>query len=108
MFDWPVATVLLGTLGTIAVGILKLVPQRMVVENSKGEKCASSEDVKNVYHAVMQVQKYLETRNHDIIKAVSETGAQLREKIEPIGHDLAILVDRSNRRGGRASHDEDN
>lgn len=26
--DWPIATVLLGTLGTIAVGILKFVPQR--------------------------------------------------------------------------------
>ena len=26
--DWPVATVLLGTLGTLAVGILKLVPRR--------------------------------------------------------------------------------
>ena len=26
--DWPVATVLLGTIGTLAVGILKLVPRR--------------------------------------------------------------------------------
>jgi hypothetical protein len=26
--DWPVATVLLGTLGTLAVGILKWVPRR--------------------------------------------------------------------------------
>jgi hypothetical protein len=26
--DWPVATVLLGTLGTLAVGILKCVPRR--------------------------------------------------------------------------------
>lgn len=26
--DWPVATVLLGTLGTMAVGILKWVPRR--------------------------------------------------------------------------------
>lgn len=28
MFDWPVATVLLGTLATLAVGILKWVPRR--------------------------------------------------------------------------------
>ena len=26
--DWPVATVILGTLGTLAVGILKWVPRR--------------------------------------------------------------------------------
>ena len=26
--DWPVATVLLGTLGTLAVGILQMVPRR--------------------------------------------------------------------------------
>jgi len=26
--DWPAATVLLGTIGTLAVGILKLVPRR--------------------------------------------------------------------------------
>jgi hypothetical protein len=26
--DWPVATVLLGTLGTLAVGILRLMPRR--------------------------------------------------------------------------------
>lgn len=26
--DWPVATVLLGTLGTIAVGLMKWVPRR--------------------------------------------------------------------------------
>lgn len=26
--DWPIATVLLGTLGTLAVGILKWVPRR--------------------------------------------------------------------------------
>jgi hypothetical protein len=28
MFDWPVATVLLGTLATLAAGILKWVPRR--------------------------------------------------------------------------------
>jgi methylthioribose-1-phosphate isomerase len=28
MFDWPVATVLLGTLATLAVGIMKWAPRR--------------------------------------------------------------------------------
>ena len=28
MFDWPVATVLLGTLATLAAGILKWLPRR--------------------------------------------------------------------------------
>ena len=26
--DWPVATVLLGTIGTLAIGVFKLVPRR--------------------------------------------------------------------------------
>ena len=29
MFDWPVATVLLGTLATVAVGMLKWKPRAM-------------------------------------------------------------------------------
>lgn len=32
--DWPVATVLLGTLGTLAVGIFKCVPRR---EGERGQ-----------------------------------------------------------------------
>ena len=29
--DWPVATVLLGTIGTLAVGLFKLIPRRELV-----------------------------------------------------------------------------
>jgi hypothetical protein len=36
--DWPVATVLLGTIGTLAVGVLKLVPRR---ESSRGGEPAN-------------------------------------------------------------------
>jgi hypothetical protein len=36
--DWPVATVLLGTLGTIAVGIAKWVPRR---DGFRGEQLAN-------------------------------------------------------------------
>jgi hypothetical protein len=35
MFDWPVATVLLGTLATLAVGLMKLVPRRSDGENGR-------------------------------------------------------------------------
>jgi hypothetical protein len=35
MFDWPVATVLLGTLATLAVGILKWVPRRNGESNGR-------------------------------------------------------------------------
>ena len=34
--DWPVATVLLGTLATLAVGILKLMPRR---DGALGDEC---------------------------------------------------------------------
>ena len=33
--DWPVATVLLGTLGTLAVGILKWMPRRDGARNGE-------------------------------------------------------------------------
>ena len=33
--DWPVATVLLGTLGTLALGILKLMARRDVVHTDE-------------------------------------------------------------------------
>ncbi len=109
MLDWPVAAVLLGVLGTVVVAIIKLVPQRMVVENSRGEKCASSEDVQKVAQAIHDHQKYSEQRNHDILNAFSTVQSNILNAVMPtqnsISHDLVILVERS--RNNRASHDQD-
>jgi hypothetical protein len=46
MFDWPVATVLLGTLATLAVGILKWSPQRG--EPSNGRIYARATDLAEI------------------------------------------------------------
>lgn len=35
MFDWPAATVLLGTLATLAVAIMKWSPRRRELENGR-------------------------------------------------------------------------
>jgi hypothetical protein len=46
--DWPIATVLLGTLGTLAVGILKWMPVRDGVEShnvSNGRVYARATDL---------------------------------------------------------------
>ncbi len=102
--DWPIATCILGILGTITAAIIKLVPQRTIVENSKGEKCASGEDVKSVLHAVQEHQKYSELRNHDMINAIALTKSDILNALQPISHDIVILVERT--RHNRASHDD--
>jgi hypothetical protein len=33
--DWPVATVLLGTIGTLAVGLFRLIPRREPMHNDE-------------------------------------------------------------------------
>lgn len=91
--DWPIATVILGILGTITAAILKLVPQRTIVENGKGERCASKEDVRVVVQSVQDLRTYTQQRSHDIINTLT-----------PIAHDLVILVERT--RFNRGSHDE--
>ncbi len=93
--DWPVATVILGLLGTLTAGIIKAVPQRTVVENSKGEPCATKEDVRSLHQALNEHTKYVETRNHDIIRAISETGASVKVEIEPVRDNIITLLERT-------------
>jgi hypothetical protein len=48
MFDWPVATVLLGTLATVAVSILKMVPRRGAAEPLNGRIYARATDMAEI------------------------------------------------------------
>lgn len=107
MFDWPVATVILGVLGTLTAAILKM-PQRRVVENMRGEPCASKQDVKELKDVLLQRaskddlrtvvqnqhehQKYTETRNHDILNALDRVqGTIILEVKEGNNEKLGIL-----------------
>ena len=53
--DWPVATVLLGTLGTLAVGVLKLVPRRGAENGTVYARATDMADIRarlaNLEHA---------------------------------------------------------
>lgn len=106
--DWPAATVILGALATLAVGIMKAVPQRMVVEDAKGQRCATTEDVHKLTAAVEKLVEYVHNRNHDIIGAVDRGQAnvllQTVPKLESVLTSLTTLLERT-RRGG--IHDED-
>jgi hypothetical protein len=98
--DWPTASVVLGILGSVTVAILKLVPQRTVVENTHGEPCASRQDVNDFRQSFNEHHKYMETRNHDVINAITGTGASLETSLREISHDLVTLLERTRRSRG--------
>ncbi len=102
--DWPVATVILGLLGTVTAAFVKIVPQRTIVENSKGEPCATKEDVRALHQAFNEHTKYVEIRNHDIIRAIGESGAAIQVEIEPVKDKLTTLLERT--RHYRGSRDQ--
>jgi hypothetical protein len=104
--DWPTTALLLGVLGTITTAIIRLVPQRSLVQNTKGEPCATKGDVRDILAAIHEHQKYSETRNHDILNRIvvaqSATTTQLGNTenkivaaLGPISHDLVTLVERT-------------
>ena len=122
--DWPVATVILGVLGTLTAAILKM-PQRRVVENMKGEPCASKQDVKDLKDVILmraskddlrtvvqnqhEHQKYTETRNHDILNAldrvqgtiileVKEGNTSQLSILSPINSNVVRLLERTRNR----------
>jgi hypothetical protein len=97
--SWEIAAVLLGVLGTIAVAIIRFVPQRTVVKAANGERCATKDDIVELKQAVRDHDRYTKERNHDILNAFGTVSATL----QLINRDIAILMDRSQ----RASNDHD-
>ncbi len=101
--DWPTAAVILGVLGTIAVAIIKVVPQRTVVQNTDGHKCASEESVTELTTVVKGLVEYLHLRFHDVINGVSPvTGlvnqtSDVSKTLNRIEGKLSVLLDRNPR-----------
>lgn len=92
MFDWPLASTFLGLIAAVIVALIKFVPQRTVVENFKGEPCASKEDVRAMQQALHEHHKYTEQRNHDILNALDRVqGTILIEIKEHAGsHSMSL------------------
>lgn len=80
MFDWPVAAVLLGTLATLAVGILKWSPRR--AEEPNGRIYAHATELVEVGARLTA----LESAHHTLR---AELRADLKDIQEMIRHSLA-------------------
>jgi hypothetical protein len=98
--DWPVATVILGVLGTVSAAIIKILPQKTktIHENAKGEPCATKTDMANLNNEIKQLHEYTSIRNHDILNALQGVEGRLRDEIDPIKRDVITLVERTSRR----------
>ena len=73
--DWPVATVLLGTLGTLAVAILKWIPRRERPGNvaiAKGRVYASAVDLAEIRARLVSLEQA-----HHVLRA--ELRADMKE-----------------------------
>jgi hypothetical protein len=81
--DWPVATVLLGTLGTLAVGILKWVPRReRGGENANGRVYARATDMAEIRARLASLEQA-----HHVLRA--ELRADMKELQQMIRETLA-------------------
>jgi hypothetical protein len=73
--DWPIATVLLGTLGTIAVGIMKCVPRREGARDesvTNGRVYARATDLAEIRARLMSLEQA-----HHVLRA--ELRADMKE-----------------------------
>ncbi len=110
--DWPTVTLILAILGTIVVAIIKFVPQRTVVQNTDGHKCASEQSVNELALQIEKLVEYLHLRFHDVINGVSPvTGlvnqtSDVSKTLSRIEGKLSVLLDR-NPRGNSRDNDTD-
>jgi len=83
--DWPVATVLLGTLGTLAAAILKWVPRRGAADDApdgNGRVFARATDMAEIRARLVSLEQA-----HHVLRA--ELRADMKEQHETICRLLA-------------------
>lgn len=97
--SWEVAAVLLGVLGTIAVAIIRLVPQKTVIHAAGGDKCATKDDISKIAEQIRDHDRYTKERNHDMLNTI----AVLSAAVQDVNEKLAVLLDRGRR--GHNDHD---
>jgi hypothetical protein len=82
--DWPVATVLLGTLGTLAVGIAKCVPRRGArrsVEIRNGRIYAHATDLAEIRARLMSLEQAHHVLRAEIRADIKELQQMIRDSI---------------------------
>ena len=79
MFDWPVATVLLGTLATLAAGILKWMPRRS--DDPNGRVYARATDLVEIGARLTALEAAHHTLRAEIRADLRELQATLRDML---------------------------
>ncbi len=82
--DWPVATVLLGTLGTLAVGILKWVPRRDGDRNGQsanGRVYARATDMAEIRARLASLEQAHHVLRAEIRADIKELQTTIRESL---------------------------
>jgi hypothetical protein len=80
--DWPVATVLLGTLGTLAVGIFKWVPRRESdgrAEIGNGRVYARATDLAEIRARLVSLEQAHHVLRAEIRADIKELQQTIRE-----------------------------
>jgi hypothetical protein len=80
--DWPVATVLLGTLGTLAVAILKWMPRRDADRNgtiSNGRVYARAVDLAEIRARLVSLEQAHHVLRAEIRADIKELQTTIRE-----------------------------
>jgi hypothetical protein len=86
--DWPIATVLLGTLGTIAVGIMKCVPRRECVRGdavTNGRVFARATDLAEIRARLVSLEQAHHVLRAEIRADIKELQATVRESFTSKG-----------------------
>jgi hypothetical protein len=82
--DWPVATVLLGTLGTLSVAILKWMPQRgreRDIEPSNGRVYARATDLAEIRARLTSLEQAHHVLRAELRADMKELQAIIRDSI---------------------------
>jgi hypothetical protein len=82
--DWPVATVLLGTLGTLAVAILKWLPLRHDERNGptgNGRVYARATDMAEIRARLVSLEQAHHVLRAEIRADIKELQATIREQL---------------------------
>ncbi len=83
--DWPAATVLLGTIGTLAVGLFKLVPRREPPrrdEPTNGRVYARATDMAEFRARLVALEQAHHTLRAEIRADIKELQTTIREIIK--------------------------
>jgi hypothetical protein len=80
MFDWPVATVLLGSLATASVGILKWMPRRG--DDLNGRIYARATDMAEIGARLSALESAHHTLRAEIRADLKELQAMIRETLK--------------------------